>query len=183
MLSELVNQIRTERNLKPEDVPGFDPLNGNQRAKYLFLLEAPGPKAIKTGRISFDNPDPAAKNFKRQLDDAGINREEIVIWNIVPWYIGNADRTAIRAANSDDVEAGKVYLKPLVALLPDLKCIVLVGSVARKAAHMLLSRITTARIVCCHHPSARVVNLHPEKHQENIELFRFLKTTTLAGGS
>lgn len=174
--ADLVNRIRAERNLTSE-VPGFDPKNGNERAKYLFLLEAPGPKAVQTGQISFDNPDPSARNFRAQLVEADIFREEIAVWNVVPWYIGNEAGTSIRAANGSDVRAGIEYLAPLVSAMPNLRCIVLVGGAARQA-HMFLSRATTARIVSCHHPSARVLNVNPGAAKENIELFRFVKATT-----
>lgn len=174
--AELVKKIRTEQALQDE-VPAFDPANGNENAKFLFLLEAPGPQAVKTGRISFENPDPSARNFRRQLAEAGIGREEIAIWNVVPWYIGNASKTSIRAANRNDIKAGMKYLPLLVASMPNLRCIVLVGGAARQA-HMFLSRVTTARIVSCHHPSARALNNNPQAEGENIELFRFIKETT-----
>lgn len=172
----LVNRIRVEQDLTIE-VPGFDPQNGNERAKYLFLLEAPGPKALKTGQISFDNPDPTARNLREQLAAASITREEIAVWNIVPWYIGNETGTSIRPANGSDVRAGIAYLPPLIAAMPNLSCIVLVGGAARQA-HMFLSRMSAARIVSCHHPSVRVLNTNPEAATENIELFRFIKATT-----
>lgn len=174
--ADLINQIRKDRNLTTA-VPGFDPKNGNEGAKYLFLLEAPGPRAVQTGQISFENPDPSAKNFGAQLVEAGITRDEIAIWNIVPWYIGNETGTSIRAATGADVRAGSEYLVPLVKSMPNLRCIILVGGVARKA-QMFLSRVTTARIVSCHHPSSRVVNTNPQATKENIELFRFVKATT-----
>ena len=174
--ADLVNRIRTERNLMRE-VPDFDPKNGNESAKYLFILEAPGPKAVQTGQISFENPDPSARNFREQLTTASIGRDEIAIWNVVPWYICNKAGTSIRAATGADVRAGIEYLAPLVSAMPNLRCIVLVGGAARQA-HMFLSRITTARIVSCHHPSARVLNVNPRAAEENIALFRFVKATT-----
>jgi len=175
--ADLVNRIRKEKILLRE-VPGFDPKNGNEQAKYLFLLEAPGPKAIQSGQISFDNEDPSARNFRNQLDKAGIAREEIALWNVVPWYIGNETGTSIRGANGDDVYTGIDYLIPLISVMPNLRCIILVGGAARRA-HISLSRFTAARIVSCHHPSAKVINAnHPEKDKENIEVFRFIKATT-----
>jgi uracil-DNA glycosylase len=176
MFAELVELIRTDRRLTKE-VPGFDPKNGNEKAKYLFLLEAPGPKAVESGRISFENPDPSAKQFGEQLAAADISRIEIAIWNIVPWYIGSSDGSAIRAANGEDVRDGMKYLPLLLDAMPNLKCIILVGGAARRA-HIFLSRLTTARIVSCHHPSMRVVNSNPKAPEENIELLRFLKATT-----
>lgn len=172
----LVMEIRTALKLTSE-VPGFDPKNGNERAKYLFLLEAPGPKAVESGLISFDNLDPTARNFREQLAAAGISREEIAVWNIVPWYIGNEGGTAIRPATGQDVRAGIEFLAPLISAMPHLRCIILVGGTARQA-HLFLSRTTNVRIVCCHHPSARVVNINPAAANENIEIFRFVKATT-----
>ena len=174
--TDLVARIRTERNLTSE-VPGFDPKNGNEHAKYLFLLEAPGPKAVQTGQVSFENPDPSARNFRKQLHEAGITREEIAIWNVVPWYIGDGAGTSIRAVTSSDVRAGIEYLTPLVSAMPNLRCIVLVGGAARKV-HVFLSSVTPARIVSCHHTSARVLNVNQHAANENIEIFRFLKATT-----
>ena len=174
--SGLVDRIRAERGLT-DQVPGFDEENGNERAKYLFLLEAPGPKAVESGKISFKNPDPSARNLRNQLTEAGIPYQEIAIWNIVPWYIGNDEGTSIRAAKGDDVRAGIEYLAPLVAAMPNLSCIILVGGAARQA-HMFLSRTTEARIVSCHHTSARVMNPNPKAADENIAIFRFVKATT-----
>ena len=174
--ADLVNRIRAERSLTRE-VPGFDPQNGNESAKFLFLFEAPGAKAVKTGRISFENPDPTARNFRGQLAAAGISREEIALWNTVPWYIGNEEGTSIRAANGGDVQAGIEYLEPLVSAMPNLRCIVLVGRAARRA-HVFLSHVTSARIVSCHHTSAKVQNSNPDAAKENIEVFGFIKKST-----
>ena len=171
--AELVDQIRKEQGLGIE-VLDFDSENGNERARYLFLLEAPGPKAVQTGYVSLNNPDPTARSFQRQLRQAGVAREDIAVWNVVPWYLGDEGRRKIRGANSRDVRAGLQYLKPLVAAMPGLQCIVLVGGAARKA-HVFLSRVTTARILSCHHPSAQALNANPDAEAENITVFKFMK--------
>ena len=172
----IVEQIRSEKHLQRE-VPGFDPQNGNERARFLFLLEAPGPKAVKTGRVSLDNPDQTAKNFRLQLERAGIERKDIAIWNVVPWYLGNSNRTRIRGAMSADVRDGLSYLKSVVDCMLDLECIVLVGGAARQA-HIFLSQHTTARILSCHHPSPKVMNAMPAAAEENILIFRFMLETS-----
>jgi uracil-DNA glycosylase len=174
--TDLVNRIRAEKNLTRE-VPGFDPQNGNEKAKFLFLLEAPGPKAVISEKISLENPDPSARNLRKQLETTGITRDEIAIWNIVPWFISNEEATAIRAATGGDVREGIAYLEPLVSAMPNLRCIVLVGGAARKA-HVFLSHITSARIVGCHHTSAKVINTNPDAEKENLEIFRFIKEST-----
>ncbi len=173
--ANLVCQIRAERG-PDAHVPSFDPSNGNEDAKYLFLLEAPGPRAVQSGMISLDNPDPTAENFRVQLSRAGITRDEIAIWNVVPWYIGDDAGYGIRAATAADVQAGMKYLEPLIAAMNNLRCIVLVGGAARRA-HMRLSHITKARIVACHHPSARAHARNKQATDENIDLFSYLKNS------
>jgi len=174
---DLVNRIRTERGLTSDDVPGFDPNNGNEGAKYLFLLEAPGPIAKKTGEISLKNKDPSARNLREQLRVAGIGHKDLALWNVVPWYLSNDPGTSIRAATASDVREGIEYLVELIEAMPNLRCIVLVGGAARQA-HMFLSRKTTARIVTCHHTSARATNSNRDAARENIEVFSYVKATT-----
>lgn len=173
---ELVNRIRKEQGLGCE-VPGFDPDNGNEQAHYLFLLEAPGPKAVQTGKVSLTNPDPTASNLRQQLYRAGIGAEAIAVWNVVPWYLGNQQRKRIRGATSGDIQAGLKYTSLVVAAMPRLKCIVLVGAAARKA-HVYLSQVTTVRILSCHHPSAQALNANPAADEENVAVFNFMKVTT-----
>ena len=175
-LSALVDRIRAEQQLGRE-VPAFDPDNGNETAKYLFILEAPGPKAVETGIVSFENPDQTARNLRDQLEQAQINRKDIAVWNIVPWYVGNEERTQIRAVQRDEVTLGTHYLKQLLKLLPNLRCIVLVGGAARKA-HVPLSAATAVRILSCHHPSPRAMNLLPSAKVENIEVFKFMRVSS-----
>ena len=152
-LAVFVDRVRSERQLGRE-VPDFDPNNGNETAKYLFVLEAPGPKAVETGFVSFDNPDQTAKNFRDQLEKAQISRSDMVVWNIVPWYVGNAEKTQIRAVQRNEVSVGSAYLRQLLKLLPNLRCIVLIGGAARRA-HVPLSSATAVRIISCHHPLAK----------------------------
>jgi len=179
-LSAVVDKIRQEHGCS-EDVPGFDPRNGNENATFLFLFEAPGAKVLKTGYISFDNSDPTARNFKQQLEQAGIDRKEIAVWNTVPWYIGNQSKSSIRAAKGKDIQSGISYLQPIIEAMPALKCIVLVGSAARRA-HIFVSQITDARILSCHHTSAKVMNTNPNALAENIRVLRFMKQTSAKYG-
>ena len=105
-----VEIVRTERKLAKQ-VPYFDPRDGGISARVLFMLEAPGPKAVWSGFISRDNPDPTARNFRHLLAVAGIAREETLLWNIVPWYIGN--RARIRSAQRRDIKEGAAYMARL----------------------------------------------------------------------
>ena len=164
----IVNRIRTSH----EHVPGFDPANGNESAEVLFVLEAPGPGAVKSGIISTNNNDPSAKNFNKQMQEAGIEPKQIAIWNIVPWYIGNG--TKIRAANAADIKEGAVWLTEVVNAMPNLKGIVLVGEKAR-GAHVAISKHVMLPILSIHHPSAQAMNGKPEKWNENVAVLKNVK--------
>ena len=85
-------------------IPNFDPWDGGIDAEILYLLEAPGPKAVLTGFVSRNNPDETAKNFFEVNAEAKIPRKRTVTWNIMPWYIGDSKR--IRSANRDDLQTG-----------------------------------------------------------------------------
>lgn len=71
-LRDFVRDLRIETGYGVR-IPHFDPLDGGNRARVLFLMEAPGPKAVASGFISRDNPDPTARNLKNLLVEAGLS--------------------------------------------------------------------------------------------------------------
>ncbi|MDM0030466.1 hypothetical protein [Variovorax saccharolyticus] len=176
----VVDEIRTHSGRR-NSVPNFDPKNGNETARFLFLVEAPGPEAAREGGIvSYENPDPPARGIRRQPESALIPRSEIALWNIVPWYLGREDRSAIKGARAGDVVKGRVFVPPIIAQMKQLEFTVLVGGAARMA-HVHLSSRTSARIVSCHHTSAQVRIRNPLAEDENIEVLRDIKALSDAG--
>lgn len=159
-----LEKIKAENGDK--ELPCFDPCDGGVEAKALFLLEAPGPKAVGSQFISRNNPDPSARNLCGLLQEAKIGREDSLLWNIVPWYVG--DGTRIRAVNREDIRQSLPYLQELLLLLPRLEVIVLVGQKAQSAKKEIL-QLSALPIVSTHHPSARVFNSWPHKKEEMRE--------------
>lgn len=153
------------------EMPYFDPCDGGVRAKALFLLEAPGPKAVGSAFVSRNNPDQTARNINELLRKAGLPREDTLLWNIVPWYVGEGRK--IRAVTSEDIEEACPYLVELIGLLPDLRAIVLVGEKA-KSARGTIQRLTKARIFDAPHPSPKVFNIWPEKREKMQEVLNAL---------
>lgn len=147
-------------------LPHFDTCDGGVLAKALFLLEAPGPKAVDSAFISRNNPDPTAQNMCRLLREASIARKDTLLWNIVPWYVGDGSR--IRAVNKDDIQQASSYLKDLLGLLPNLKVLALVGQKSQSAKSQI-QQLTDLPIAPTHHPSARVFNVWPHKKEEMRE--------------
>lgn len=177
-LAEYLEKIKTEHPEK--DLPCFDPCDGGRFAKVLFLLEAPGPKAVGSTFISRNNPDPTARNLCDLLQEAEISRRDTLLWNIVPWYVGDGNR--IRAVNSDDIRQSFPYLKDLLTLLPELRVIALVGKKAQSAKNHIRP-LTKLPMIDTHHPSARVFNVWPHKKEEMREQLRQVAAAIKQDGS
>jgi uracil-DNA glycosylase len=140
-------------------VPDFDPWDGGVGAECLFLLEAPGPRAVASGFVSRDNPDETAKNWFELNAEAGLPRGRTVTWNVVPWYVGSGGR--IRPATGRDVAAGLPHLRRLLALLPRLRAVALVGRKAQRAEPAVRAAAPHLRLSAMPHPSPLFVNTAP----------------------
>jgi hypothetical protein len=92
ILDAFVEDLRSKR-IDPRDVPGFDPTNENINAKVLLVLEASGPGAVTSKRVSIENEDPTARNLKKLLVKAALKPGDLMIWNVVQWYCGNDEKT------------------------------------------------------------------------------------------
>lgn len=75
-LTDFVRTLRTQMGAE-YGIPYFDPLDGGTRADCLFLLEAPGAKAVASQFISRDNPDETAKDVFLLSREAGIDRRSM----------------------------------------------------------------------------------------------------------
>ena len=132
---------------------------GGTQATLLYLLEAPGPRAIASGFVSRDNPDETAKNLLLLNREAGIERGKTVVWNIVPWYIGTGQK--IRAASGRDTAAGAENLERLLNLLPRLRYVVFLGAHAAKAGPLIARLRPGLETFRVPHPSPMFVNRAP----------------------
>ena len=154
-----------------DDIPMFDPCDAGVNARLLIFLEAPGRKSLDSKFISRNNPDRTAAKINQLLDVANIKRKDTIIWNIVPWYIGQDDtRKRIRAAKIADIEKALSFNKEFLKLLTKLEVVVLMGKNAQLAKAEIKS-MTNALIFCTAHPSPRVVNSWPEKIEEAQQVF------------
>jgi uracil-DNA glycosylase len=154
------------RRVAPADVPDFDPFDGGVDAECLFLLEAPGAKAVGSGFISRNNPDETASNFFAVNAEVGLSRSRTLTWNAVPWYIGSGTR--IRAATSRDLEDAEQHLEELFGLLPRLRVVVLVGRKAQRLGSVVSRLAPSMRVLSCSHPSPLSLNGRPERRAEML---------------
>ncbi len=172
-LHPLVEYLKRVKSECGHDVPNFDPCDGGVNAQVLFLLEAPGRKAVGSTFISRNNPDQTASNMNELLMKAGIPRAITLLWNIVPWYIGDGKR--IRGARKSDIDQAMPYFQKLIHLLPRLREIVLVGKNAQSARAAIL-RHTNVPLVDAPHPSPKNFNTRPHKKTEALHIFSELAT-------
>lgn len=165
----MVDYLNVIRSHQPgRELPCFDPCDGGIRARALFLLEAPGRQAVGSAFISRNNPDQTAKNMCSLLQSAGLARRDTLLWNIVPWYVGDGSR--IRPVTPQDIQEALPYLKGLLGLLPHLRVVVLVGKKAQSAIGSLRP-LTNVPIRATDHPSPRVFNVWPEKRAQVLAVF------------
>lgn len=167
-LMEYLQAIQTQMGADYA-MPYFDPCDGGIAARVLFLLEAPGPKAVGSNFISRNNPDQTAKNMNELLREAKIQRESTLLWNVVPWYVGEQGR--IRPVNKQDLQQALPFLQQLLQLLPNLAVIVLVGRKAQTAYSKIQKLVPAIALYQCYHPSPRVFNVWPEKRRSVLHVF------------
>lgn len=159
---------------QPTGLPRFDPDAGGTKARALFLLESPGQRAVHSdhglvkpgsGLISQDNDDQTAENMWRARKAAGIEYRDVCSWNVVPWYIGEANRNATPTA--DELRRALPYLTELLALLPRLVVVVPMGRVAQRQWYTHLARRPSDLVtIPAFHPSPR--SLASPRHREAL---------------
>ena len=168
-LTDFVRTLRAE--MGPDyAIPYFDPLDGGVQASILYLLEAPGARAVQSGFISRNNPDETAKNFFLLNQDAGLPRTITVTWNIVPWYIGTGKK--IRPAGTIDIMNGSQSLERILALLSKLRIVVFIGAKAAKARTRVAAVRPDVYRMEAPHPSPLFVNHASGNRGRILEVLR-----------
>ncbi len=172
-LNDWVRGLRASLGLE-SIVPYFDPADGGSNAKILWLLEAPGPRSTEerggSGIISCDNNDGAAENTFRTRVEAGVDRQHVVHWNAIPYYIGS--QTKIRAWDPGDVAFAGPMLSQLTSLLPHLRSVILGGKAAQTAWKSHGPANAQVQTFECPHPSVTNVNTRPWVWNEVVAAWR-----------
>ena len=164
-LRPLAALVETLRARHPErSIPHADPADGGVDARVLLLLEAPGPQSVATGFVSRDSPNGTARNLRALLESAGIERRAVLLWNVVPWYVGDGRR--IRPVGPRDVAEARDALGALLDLLPRLERVVLVGRKAQTVEPWLRERHPHLPLLATWHPSPQVFNISRTKRAE-----------------
>ncbi|MEU6164888.1 uracil-DNA glycosylase [Streptomyces tanashiensis] len=163
-----------------ESVPWFDPASGGVEARSLFLLEAPGQKSMGaqaalrrtgSGIISIDNDDPTAQNCWVLRAEADLPYELSVHWNVVPWYLGTANRIA--APGRTEIQRAAPFLHEVISMLPALEVVVPMGRKAQAGwAAYQEQYAPQVHTLPTWHPSPRVFASRPAARQEILDTLR-----------
>lgn len=108
-------------------MPHVAPWHGGVDARVLSVLRDPGPKTqdgVGSGFLCIENDDPTAERQCHAFAEAGIEALDTTPWNAYPWYIN-------RKPNASEQQAGVDPLVRLLALLPDLRVVLLQGGDAQ----------------------------------------------------
>lgn len=141
-------------------VPHVDPHDGGTDARLLILLETPGPGDAPIRFVSRDNPGGTQRNLARFLDEAGIARCDMLLWNCVPWVV-HVPGARNRPLRRGEIREGLETLPGLLGLLPHLTTVVLAGRVAREAAPIVVAARPYVAILTMPHPSPANVCTNP----------------------
>jgi uracil-DNA glycosylase len=143
-------------------------------ATTLLFLEAPGPQVRETKVISLGNEDPTASNLKKQMEEANVPLNNILLWNIVPWIRRNG--AGFDVPSSIDMKKAREYHLQLFNILPRLHTLVFVGRKAQSEM-VFYSGATKFRLLAAFHPSAQAMVDKP-RWEENVAVFKRLNELT-----
>lgn len=146
-------------------IPHFDPEDGGTRAELLLLLTHvdgdPGSARNGSSFISTENEDPTASNLRKVIDALGLDRTNLLIWNVVPWQDGHPTK---------DADHGARHLPRLLRLLPHLRGIALLGKEGRvvKAVQEEMTSIRGLEWVHTFSPAPRAYNNHAAQLTQDL---------------
>lgn len=164
-VNALVDALNADRPEGCGPIPWAAPHDGGVEAVVLALLSNPGPAAGGpggSGFVSVENAAPSSRRMVRVRAAAGVQAEQVIVWNAVPWYVHDALRGRTTAAMRT---AGVEPLHRLLAMLPRLHAVVLHGGDARDGwARQLRAHPGSGdglTVVSTWHPSNQVFAVPP----------------------
>lgn len=143
-------------------VPLIDPAGGGSGARVLMLLEEHVPcRSAESGLVTLHANDPTAANTMTACQRAGLDYADLLLWQVIPWWSqdpGLARRCGRSPSRSEHARLAGPYVVRLLALLPQLEVVVLLGrgtqlawDRATRSAEVSLAG--EVRVMSCPHPS------------------------------
>ncbi|MFE2558606.1 uracil-DNA glycosylase [Streptomyces sp. NPDC059352] len=124
-----------------------------------------------SGIISIDNDDVTAQNCWTLRAEAGFPYQESLHWNVVPWYLGTADRIA--APGQTEIQRAAPFLHEVIALLPSPEAVIPMGRKAQAGWAAYQERYAPkVHTLPTRRPSPRVFASRPVARQEILEVLQ-----------
>lgn len=130
-LNDLADRIADLEGLLHGHVPYVDPDLGGVKARMLVLLDNPSTKAeagTGSGLLSLDNNDRTARNCREAYVRHGVDWQDIVHWNVVPFPVAGVKNGG---STPTERQRGVPWTREVVKLLPNLEIVLLLGAAAR----------------------------------------------------
>lgn len=158
-------EIKEETGTNVE-IPWVDPYCGGVNARVLLILKDPGPAgAAATGFLSLGNTDGSAINESVAVREAGLQRTELMFWNVAPWC-----RPMNKPVSVPDLQRSCSMLERLLPLLPRLRVVILLGGEAHKISTFMRARGAYSVLECPH--TARRAWNNPILRAKTMQTFR-----------
>ena len=135
-VNALVDELAAEaRGAGRGWVPHVAPLHGGVDARLLYLLRDPGPRVAdpdrpSSGFLCVENDNGSAARLRELFGHAGVPPSATTPWNACPWLLDHPPTAA-------DVRTGVEPLRRLLALLPRLEVVLLLGREAQRCWDLL----------------------------------------------
>lgn len=143
---EPFNRMIDELRSDDEWMPYVAPIYGGINARVLAIFRDPGPKTqvgSGSGMLCVENDDVSAERHFNFLRNAGIEHDQLMVWNTYPWYIN-------RKPTTPEIDRGLGPLKRVVDLCPNLEVVMAHGGEAQKAWRRFSDRYpSSARGLTC----------------------------------
>lgn len=130
-LNALADRIADTEHLPHGHVPYVDPDQGGVGARMLVLLDNPSTKAeagTGSGLLSLDNNDRTARNCREAYARHNVDWNDVVHWNVVPFPVAGEKNGG--STSAERARAAR-WTREVVALLPNLEIVLLLGGSAR----------------------------------------------------
>ena len=155
-IRELQDWGREVAQTYAESIPSFDPSSAGENARALFLLQDPSRIAVQGGFISIDNNDQTAHNCSKAYVAAGLDRNETLHWNVIPWWVHDPRKKTRGRTLSSEARRARGPLIDLLNKLEKLEVVVLLGRQAQGAWDR--ANIDGVHVLRCPHPSQQAWN-------------------------
>ncbi|MGL3806188.1 hypothetical protein ACSYDW_08840 [Paeniglutamicibacter sp. R2-26] len=161
-INELIERLGQAKG--PVRLPLAAPWHGGINAPVLCVLNDPGEEALVPDFLCVRNPDRASDRQRHLMTEFGIDPADLCPWNGYPW----PRETKKDLTPEEALDGGRALLE-VMALMTDLRLLMLLGRKARDAADAVLPELARSHpgleIVRSRHPLGAKSTVHRQEQK------------------